>query len=114
MGVTSMEITLTVKDLGFILIVTAVLILLFYCISFMRNLIITIKHTNKVLEDTQVISAIAAERAQDINQAVEDVTTTVSGMADVIKGNQSTLAALSSIVNSLASLKNILSKKKED
>ncbi len=105
-----MEITLTLKDLGLILIATGIVVLLIYCINFMRNLVVTIKHTNKILEDTQVISAIAAARAQDIDQAVGNVTESIGNVSDAIKGNQSTLAALSSIVNSLVSLKNIITK----
>lgn len=105
-----MEITLTLKDLGLILIGTGIIVLLIYCISFIRNLTVTIKHTNKILEDTQVISAIAATRAQDIDQAVGNVTESVSNISDALKGNQSTIAALSSIVNSVVSLKNIVTK----
>lgn len=105
-----MEITLTLKDLGLILIGAGVIVLLVYCISFVKNLTVTIKHTNRILEDTQVISAIAAARAQDIDQAVGDVTESVSHISEALKGNQSTVAALSSIVNSLVSLKNVIAK----
>lgn len=105
-----MEITLTLKDLGLILIGTGIIVLLVYCIGFIRNLTITIKHTNKILEDTQVISAIAATRSQDIDQVVGQVTESVSNISEALKGNQSTVTALSSIVNSLVSLKNIITK----
>nr|WP_315022574.1 hypothetical protein [uncultured Aminipila sp.] len=105
-----MEITLTLKDLGLILIGAGLIVLLVYCIGFIKNLTVTIKHTNRILEDTQVISAIAAARAQDIDQAVGDVTESVSNISQALKGNQSTIAALSSIVNSLVSLKNIITK----
>lgn len=105
-----MEITLTLKDLGLILIGAGVIVLLVYCISFVKNLTVTIKHTNRILEDTQVISGIAAARAQDIDQAVGDVTESVSHISEALKGNQSTVAALSSIVNSLVSLKNVIAK----
>ncbi|QAT43326.1 hypothetical protein [Aminipila luticellarii] len=108
-----MEITLTLKDLGLILIGTGIIVLLIYCIGLVKNLTVTIKHTNKILEDTQVITAIAAERAQDIDHAVEDVTETVSNISEALKGNQSTIAALSSIVNSLISLKNICTRKEK-
>lgn len=106
-----MEMTLTLKDLGLILIGSGIIVLLVYSIGFIRNLTVTIKHTNQILEDTQVITAIAAERAQELDEAVGDVAHSVSQMADVMKGNQSTIAALSSIVNAIMSLKNILTKK---
>ncbi|MFV0516501.1 MAG: hypothetical protein ACK5MV_03825 [Aminipila sp.] len=106
-----MEITLTLKDLGMILITTGIVVFIVYCIGFIKNLTVTIKHTNKILEDTQVISAIAAARAQDIDEAVGSVTESVGNISEVLKGNQSVIAALSSIVNSLVSLKNLLSKR---
>ncbi|QHI73031.1 hypothetical protein [Aminipila terrae] len=108
-----MEITLTLKDLGLILIGAGIIVLLVYCISFVRSLIVTVRHTNKILEDTQVITAIAAARAQDVDLAVGDVAESVSKISEALKGNQSTIAALSSIVNSLVSLKSIFTKKEK-
>lgn len=105
-----MEVVLTLKDLGFILIVTCVVVLLIYCINLVRNLVTTIKHTNKILADTQVITEIAAERTKEVNDSVGELATAVTGIADAIKGNQSIAAAGSSLVNSVTSLKNIIAK----
>ena len=108
-----MDITITLKDAGLILIGMGIITLLAYCIAFMKNLVTTVKHANKILEDTQVISKIAAERSKDVDKMINDVSYSVGSLSDIIKGNQSTLAALTSIINALASLKNIIKKEKE-
>ena len=57
-----MVVTLDLKTLGWALIIIGVLVLIVFCIIFMKNLIVTIKHTNKILEDSEKISSIAAQR----------------------------------------------------
>ena len=108
-----MEVTLDLKTVGWVLIVIAVLVLIIFCIVFLKNLIVTIKHTNKILEDTERISSIAAERTEQVNEVVGDVAGSLSQMADVIKGNQSVVAALTSIINAIGSLKNLVTRNKE-
>jgi len=108
-----MDMTITLRDAGMIIIGVGVIIFIIYCIAFMKNLIQTVKCTNKILEDTQVISKIAADRTKDVDKIVNDVVTSAGSISDIIKGNQSTVNALTSIVNSLFSLKNLLNKQKK-
>lgn len=109
-----MIITLDLKTLGWALVIIGLLVLVVFCIIFMKNLIVTIRHMNQILEDTERISAIAAERTEQVNEAVGDVSESLSQVAEIIKGNQSITSALSSIVNALASLKNLVSRKAKD
>lgn len=102
-----MNTTITLGDAGIILIGLAVLVLIIYLIFFVKNLIITLKNVNKILEDTQIVSGIAAENAQEVHKVLGDVSSSVGTIADVIKGNQNIVSALTSIVNALASAKNI-------
>ena len=62
-----MAVTLDLKTLGCALIIIGVLVLIVFCIIFMKNLIVTIKHTNKILEDSEKISSIAAQRTEQVN-----------------------------------------------
>ena len=107
-----MDTTITLGDAGLILIGLAVLVLLLYCIIFVKNLIPAVKNMNKILEDAQVISGIAADNAKELDKIVGDVSSSVSSLSDVIKGNQSVIAALTSLVNAIGSLKNLLQKGK--
>lgn len=109
-----MEITLTLKDLGFIAIVVCVVILLVQCICLVRNLVKTVKRTNEILDDSAVISGIAAERVKEVNETVGDATDTVKNLVNTIKGQQSTIAALTTIINGITSLRNLLSKQAEE
>ena len=79
----------------------------------MKNLVITVQHANKILEDTQVISQIAADKSKEVDKMMGDIASSVGSVSDIIKGNQNTISALTSIVNSLGSLKNIINKSKK-
>ncbi|MDD2189902.1 MAG: hypothetical protein PHV71_03710 [Eubacteriales bacterium] len=105
-----MDMTITLGDAGLILIGLAILVLLVYCIVFVKNLIPVIKNTNKILEDAQVISGIAADNAKEMDKLVGDLTSSVSSISDIIKGNQSVVAALTSLINAIGSIKNLLQK----
>ena len=108
-----MDTTITLGDAGLILIGLAVLTLLIYCIVFVKNLIPAVKNMNKILEDTQVITGIAAERSKDVDKIIGDVSTSVGSISDIIKGNQSVVAALTSLGNAVGSLKNLLDRKEK-
>ncbi|HYE66996.1 MAG TPA: hypothetical protein VEA58_00205 [Anaerovoracaceae bacterium] len=108
-----MNTTITLGDAGLILIGLAVLVLIIYCISFVKNLIPAIKNMNKILEDAQVISGIAADNAKEVNKIIGDLSSSVGSISDIIKGNQSVVAALTSLVNAIGSLRNLLQKEKK-
>ena len=108
-----MNTTITLGDAGLILIGLAVLILIIYCIAFVKNLIPAIKNMNRILEDTQVISGIAADNAKEVNKIIGDLSSSVGSISDIIKGNQSVVAAITSLVNAIGSLRNLLQKEKK-
>lgn len=108
-----MNTTITLGDAGLLLIGLALLVLIIYCIFFVKNLVVTIKNVNKILGDTQVISGIAAENAQGVQKILGDVSTSVGSVADIVKGNQSIIAALTSLINALGSLKTLMSNSKK-
>jgi hypothetical protein len=108
-----MDTTIRLGDAGLILIGLALLVLLIYCIVFVKNLIPVIKNVNKILEDSRVVSGIAADNAKDLDKVIHDLSTSVGSISDVIKGNQSVVAALTSLINAIGSLKNLLEKFKK-
>ena len=101
---------LTLNQLGMILIFGLLAILLFYGIILLKNLVATVKHTNKILEDAQVVSKITADRAKEVDKAVSDAVSAVSGISDSIKGNQSIWSALATVINTIAALNKIFKK----
>lgn len=76
-----MEITLTLKEVAIIAIVIAIVVFFAYCTSLVKNLIITVKRTNVILEDAQVISKIAAERTQQVDGTIDNVISRVANFA---------------------------------
>ena len=105
-----MEITLSLKDLLIFLICTGVIVFLGYLVILMKNLVKTVKVTNKILEDTKVVSEIAAKKAVEVDGMVDDVADTVSHFSEMLKGTQSIVSAVSNIVNALGSLSNLIKK----
>ena len=107
-------ITLSFKDVVYLLIMVGVFVLLCYLITMIKNMVVSIKSVNKVLKDVEVISEVAARRAKDTDELLGGASETISNLFKTIKGNQSTVGALSAVINSLMSLKNILTKHKKE
>jgi uncharacterized protein YoxC len=108
-----MNTTITLGDAGMILIGIGLIILIFYCINLVRNLIPVVKTMNKVLEDTDRIAAAAADGAEEAQRLMGDVKGSVSSFAQALKGNQSIIQAVTSLINSFTSLKNMLNSVKK-
>ena len=110
--------TITITWQGALLTAIAVLgiILLIYLIVLISNLIKTEKNANKVLEDAQVISAIAADKAKKIDGIVDGISDTVSTVVDTVNGNKNIISAATNVVNAAAGLAGMVNrseKKKE-
>ncbi|MBE6046212.1 MAG: hypothetical protein E7221_05875 [Clostridiales bacterium] len=107
-----MSVTLDLKTLLIALVLIALIILIIYAILAVRKLLVTLDHTNKVLEDVEVVSAIASARSQDVDGIITNVSSTVADLSDAVKGNQGTMSAVASIVKSAASIKGMMSDNK--
>ncbi|MCQ2546518.1 MAG: DUF948 domain-containing protein [Clostridia bacterium] len=92
----------------------ALIVLIIFAIMLVKKLMVTLEHTNKVLEDVEVVSKIAAARSQDVDNIISNVSGTVADISDAVKGNQGTVQAISSIVKSAASIKGMMSKDKDE
>ena len=75
---------------------------------------ITLEHTNKILEDVEVVSDIAANRSRDLDGIIENVSESASSLSEAVKGNQNIAKAASGIVNATASCVGIVKGKKAD
>ncbi|MDD4564508.1 MAG: hypothetical protein PHE79_03415 [Eubacteriales bacterium] len=108
-----MDMTINLGDAGLILIGLAVLVLLIYLIAAVKNLIPVFRNLNKILEDANVISGIAADNAKELDKIVGDVSSSVSDIAGSIKGNQNVVAAILSLIKALGSLSSLMQKEKK-
>jgi len=105
-----MEITISLKEAGLIIIGIGVIVLIGYCISFMKNLVITVKNTNRILEDTQVITGMAVDKSKELDKIVSDVVFSVGKVSEAVKGNQSVVQAITSLVNATTALQGLIRK----
>ena len=109
-----MSVTLDIKVLAFITIAIVLVVFLIYLIQLMRKLIVTVNRTNKILEDAEVISNIAADRSKEVDGIISNVSESVSTMAAAIKEKQNIIAAVTSMVKSLVMLKNAVCDNKDE
>lgn len=108
-----MSVTVDIKVLAFIVIAIALVVLIVYLIQLMRKLLVTVEHTNKILKDVEVVSAIVSERSKDVDGIIGDVTDSVSAFAEAVKGRQNIVAAIASLAKSIAMLGKAASENKE-
>ncbi|MGX8774428.1 MAG: hypothetical protein ACSW8G_05160 [Bacillota bacterium] len=107
-----MSVTIDLQTALIALVLIALIILIIYAIVMVKKLLVTLNHTNKILEDFEVVSGIASERSQDVNNIISNVSDTVSDLSDAVKGNQTTVSAIASIAKSAASIKGMMSNDK--
>ena len=109
-----MDVTVDIKAVFIVLVLIALVVLIIYAIMMIKKLMITLEHTNKILEDVEVVSKIASERSQEVNNIISDVSGSVAGISDALKGNAGTVSAIASIVKSAAAIKGLMSKDKTE
>lgn len=108
-----MTFTVTLKGALLTAIAVLVIILLVYLIVLLNNLIKTLKQANLIMEDAKVISATAAEKAQQIDGIVSGIGSSVGTVVNSIKGNQNVVSAATSMVNAASSFAGIVKKDKK-
>lgn len=97
--------------LGFILIGSAILILIIYCILLIRSLIPSAKKLEEILDEVHAITEMASKNTRSVHELVTSLSGSADDLSKVIKGNQSTIAAATTFINAVASFKNIVFKK---
>lgn len=105
-----MDTTLTLGEIGWLLIIIAVIVLLIYIIMLVRSLIPTVKKMNEVLEDVQAITHAASETTETLQHAIGNMSESTSILYQSIKGNQNVIAAFTSLINAITSLRSIISR----
>jgi len=109
-----MNVTVDLKALAIVVVVIAVVVLAAYRVRVLKRLMVTLEHTNKILEDVEVISEIAANRSKDVDGIIGNVSESVTEMSDAIKGKQNIVSAVSSVIKAAAAVKNAVDKKDKD
>lgn len=108
-----MSITIDLKMLLLIIICIAVVVLAVFLVQCLRKLMVTLEHTNKVLEDVGTVTEIAANRSRDVDGIISSISESVSEITDSIKNKQNFLSALLSVIKAAAAVKNAADKEKD-
>ena len=103
-----MDTVLTFKDLLILGVGISAIVLLIYLIRLTATLIKTLKKTNAVLDDTQVITSIAAERTKEVDAAVGDAIGVVASVASSIKGRQGVIGSVTTLAAAVGALRELL------
>ncbi|MDD7718931.1 MAG: hypothetical protein PUJ11_05475 [Eubacteriaceae bacterium] len=105
-------VTIDVRTTLIWLLLAALVILVVYLIVAVKNLVTTIKKTNKILEDAAVISEVAAKKAVEVDEIVGDVHGVVSDLAKAVQGT-STIGAVTNVVKAAGSVASTVKQNKE-
>ena len=80
------------------------IILVIYLIILAKNLVTTVKSTNKILQDAEVVTDVAQKRTTDVDGLLDDVISSVSGISGALKGEENKVQSLSSIAKAITSV----------
>lgn len=105
-----MTVTITLEGVLLTAIAVLAIVLLIYLIALIRKAVVTLTKVNLVLDDTKVVSGVAADKAQKVDEIVDGIGDSVGTVVNSIKGNQSIVAAITSIVNAVSSFAGIVKK----
>ncbi|MDD7512127.1 MAG: hypothetical protein PUK21_07150 [Peptostreptococcaceae bacterium] len=105
--------TIELKDLLVGAVLVALFVLVIYLIVLVANMIQTVKKANAMLDDSKVISGIAAERANQLNDVVSDVAESVAGFATSFNGNESVISSIKGLTRAVKSVANTVRKRRE-
>lgn len=108
-----MDVTIDIKALLIVLVLIALIVLIVFCIFLIRRLIETLTHANKVLEDVEVISQIAASRSEDLDGIIDNVSEAATGLSGAMSEG-SFVSTVSSVARSVASLRGLLKEEDEE
>ncbi|MEG0292382.1 MAG: hypothetical protein RR495_06575 [Anaerovoracaceae bacterium] len=109
-----MYFTLSLRDLGIVALILVAIIALVYVILLLKNLVVTVKKSNKILGNVETMASIAEKRSKELDSMLDGVSGSVKEITDAIKGQQSLIKQLSQISSALASIVGIFKPKKDD
>ncbi|MEE3362606.1 MAG: hypothetical protein VZQ84_03490 [Anaerovoracaceae bacterium] len=109
-----MVVTFTLKGLGNFVLIVALIVLVIFLIVMTSHLIKTLRHANNVMEDAEVISAIAKKRAQDVDGIIDDFSGSAKGIGKALRGNESFVQALSAVAKAVTSVIGIIKGSKDE
>jgi uncharacterized protein YoxC len=105
-----MAVTIDLKDALILVILVAVLILIIYLIRVAAKLVTTLSKTNELLDDGKRVSAVAADKTEQLDGILNEAGDAVLGITDALNGNISVVDKLSNIGLGVASVKDVASR----
>lgn len=109
-----MNVTIDVKMLIFAIVGIALIVLIIYLIQLARKLMVTLEHTNKILEDTQTVTELAAKRSKDVDEIISEITESLSTVSKTVRGDQNVFAATAAVIKAAAAVVNAAKDKKDN
>lgn len=106
-----MSITIDLKMLILIIICIAVVVLVVYLIRCLKSLMVTLEHTNEILENVETMTDLAAKRSKDIDGIIDNVSETVSDLSDTVREKQGVISMITAIAKAILAVRDAADKK---
>lgn len=107
-------ITLDLKTLLISILLICIIVFVIYLTMVMKNLIVTLKNANKVLEDANVVSSIVADKASRSEVALDKVLDACDSFSNAVKNEEGLMAVFGSIAKAVSSVASLFKKDKEE
>ncbi len=85
-----------------------------FLIVVLKNLVDTVKKTNKILDDTTVVTTIVAEKTEEVEETMDNLISVANKFSGAVNGKEGLITSLVSISKGAFSTANVVKKSKKN
>ena len=106
-------VTVNVKTLLLCIMIIAITVFVIYLAVAVKNLITTIKETNKILQETEVITSIVSEKVETSEEIIDNFLSALKTFSDSVKGKEGIISSLSNLAKAGTGMVGLVKKYKD-
>lgn len=95
-----------------ILLICIIVFVIFLTVA-IKNLINTIKKTNEILEDTEIVTSIISGKVEDSEDVLEQLMNGLRSIAKALGGNETLSKSMANVTKAISSLISLIKRNKK-
>lgn len=95
-----------------ILLICIIVFVIFLTVA-IKNLINTIKKTNEILEDTEIVTSIISGKVEDSEEVLEQLMNGLRSIAKALGGNETLSKSMANVTKAISSLISLIKRNKK-
>ena len=109
-----MTFTITLTELLVAVLIVAAIVVLIKLAQVLSALIPTLKSLQNITADAEDLTSFAKEKAEGLDEVLDDAKVGVASMAKAIKGEQNIIMSVGNIANAATSIMGVMKKNKDE